>query len=105
MKTTYCCKCNVPILMEDELYLDLQRTGRSFSCINGHSQYFTESLNSSLERAKKEIETLNKQRDDWKRWYNIKTNENNLLNHRISGYKGMIKRLQNKIKTYENNNL
>jgi septal ring factor EnvC (AmiA/AmiB activator) len=95
MKTTYCSTCNVEILLSEETYNNLLNTGHYFYCLNGHSNMFVYDKQSKLEE---ELEQFKKALE-YHRSQHIKYSDySEELEKKISGYKGMLKRLQNEIK-------
>ena len=60
-----CCEsgCGVSIYMSDQQYLDYRSRGNSFHCLNGHSQYFTNSDKRKIKNAERRAARLEAQLD------------------------------------------
>lgn len=89
-----CYKCHVDILFSKEVHANLLKTGEIFHCTNGHSQHFTESTVSVLEKKVKRLEERN---DNLSNLSSDRYAEIEHLNRRINGYKGYVKKLQNQL--------
>ena len=61
-----CCNCGTPFAMASGLYDQLQRTGKSFYCPNGHSQHYTETTENKLKKAEQDIKSLEDQAKWWR---------------------------------------
>jgi hypothetical protein len=77
MEDFNCCSCGVRIYVDDRYYAVLKREKKTFYCINGHSQSFTES---DTDRLKKQHEIID-------------STKNKIIN-----------KLQDKLKVLENKN-
>lgn len=88
MKEIRCCVCGVAIYMDEETYQRRIEDGKTFHCINGHSQVFRES---TVEKVRKENEVL-------KRRLDLELKSNKEMRASINGYKGQVGRLMKRIR-------
>lgn len=93
MKELKCTECGTTIFLDDQTYERRLDDGKTFYCINGHGQIFSEPRIPELE---KRIEYLER------RIRNLE-NRNTSLIHSVNGYKGQLAKLKNQFLAYKKN--
>lgn len=99
MKTVNCCNCGVEFGLSDEVYNARKIDGKSFTCPNGHSQYFSDSLRSQMDAMEKKLSKAEQDLKVWKQYSNDLCGriddlraELTLAKQRIGGYKNALVR-------------
>lgn len=70
-----CCACGTPFGIEHSLRLNFLRTGKLFTCPNGHEQHYGNSIEKQLEETKRQLENERQRADGWKEEAEIKARE------------------------------
>jgi hypothetical protein len=68
----HCCRCGTPFGMENSLYHDLQKHGRSFYCPNGHSMTYGRSIEDELKAARRDLKATEENCQWWKNEAEVK---------------------------------
>lgn len=85
-----CVNCSIEFYMTEQLYKQRLEDGKSFFCPAGHSQYYTNSCKSKLEKAQKDIESLRRQLEDKEKY-------NKVLRKSIVAYRAWVTRLRRQV--------
>jgi hypothetical protein len=93
MKELTCATCSVKIYLPDDVYASRLSDGKSFYCVNGHSQVFAEPTEKKLQKR------LDYYMDRCKR----QEQEINTLRHATYGYKGALAVMRRKLARSQEN--
>lgn len=90
----YCCKCGIPFAVPASIREDWTKTGESFYCPNGHSQHYSESEVSKLE---KELQRERKRKEWAERQATIATQQAEYAERRRRAQKAVNTKLKKRI--------
>jgi hypothetical protein len=82
-----CCVCGIPVVASATFARDAHDSGKSWSCLNGHSQHFTEKTEAKLRR---ELDEMRRSRD-----FQLTHAEH--LSRRVSATRGQLTKIRNRI--------
>jgi len=98
MKNINCCECGTLFGIEDNIYFKRLEDGKYFTCPNGHEQHFTNSVNSKLQKAEKEVKNLKQNIKRFVDLLNAVREENNHYINQRTALRGVVTKLQKKIR-------
>ena len=101
MKELNCCNCGTKFAMEDSIYAARREDGETFTCPNGHEQYFSESENKKLRDEIKRLELrVERYQNDSRYW----RSRYHRVSRSLSATKGVVTKLKMKLypDRYEN---
>lgn len=85
-----CIKCGTPFGIESNLNRNLQRTGDTFYCPNGHAQIYAEPVEKKLRALEKQVKALQADKAFYKDEAEYKARQ-------LSATKGVLTRTKNRI--------
>jgi hypothetical protein len=89
-----CYKCGIPFAVPAQHYRQLQDSGDSFWCPNGHRQHFTETTE---QRMQKQVDAQRRRAEMAERRAEIERDEAQHQGRRASAFKGNVTKLKGRI--------